>query len=356
MELDSKIYVAGHRGLVGTAFMRCLEGQGFTNVITRTHSDLDLTDQPAVRSFFENERPEYVFVAAAKVGGIHANNSYPAEFIRQNLAIQDNVIHQCWCTGIKRLLFLGSSCIYPRECPQPMKEAYLLTGPLEPTNRPYAVAKIAGIEMCWAYNRQYGTQYLTVMPTNLYGPGDNYDLQDSHVLPALIRKFHLARLAEQGDLEGIRKNETFYGPIPQDVKKALGLSADSLQLASSSPRVLLWGTGNARREFLYSDDMADACVSLMNLTDKGFKRFLSPLSPPLVNIGCGSDNTIRELSNPVKDIVGFTGEIVWDSDKPDGNPQKLLDTSLLASLGWEPTTKLTKGIKKAFQDYLEYQS
>ena len=354
MELNSKIYVAGHRGLVGSAFMRCLAGQGFTNLITRTHSDLDLTDKAAVRSFLENKRPEYVFVAAARVGGIHANNTYPAEFIRQNLAIQDNVIHQCWRTGVKRLLFLGSSCIYPRECPQPMKEVYLLTGPLEPTNRPYAVAKIAGIEMCWAYNRQYGTQYLAVMPTNLYGPGDNYDLQNSHVLPALIRKFHLAKLAQQGDLEGIRKNEAFYGPIPSDVKMALGLSADSLQLTSSPPRVLLWGTGNARREFLYCDDMAAACVSLMNLTDKGFNRFLSPLSPPLVNIGCGSDNTIRELSNHVKDIVGFTGEIVWDSDKPDGIPQKLLDISLLASLGWEPTTKLTKGIKKAFQDYLAY--
>jgi GDP-L-fucose synthase len=356
MELDSKIYVAGHRGLVGSALMRCLEGKGFTNVITRAHNELDLTDQTAVRNFLDNERPEFVFLAAARVGGIHANNTYPAEFIRKNLAIQDNVIHQCWRTGVKRLLFLGSSCIYPRECPQPMMEDYLLTGPLEPTNRPYAIAKIAGIEMCWAYNRQYGTQYLTAMPTNLYGPKDNYNLQDSHVLPALIRKFHLAKLAEQGDLEGIRKNEDYYGPLPPDVKKALGLSAESFQVISSSPRVLLWGTGNARREFLYSADMADACVTLMNLTDKEFSRFLSPHSPPLVNIGCGKDKTIQELSNLVKDIVGFTGEMIWDSDKPDGTPQKLLDISRMASLGWEPTTKLRRGIQKVFQDYLAYQS
>lgn len=312
---QSRIYVAGHRGLVGSAIMRCLQQGGYTNIITRTHAELDLTDQPAVRDFFKREKPDHVFLAAAKVGGIHANNTYPAEFIRQNLVIQNNVIHQSRQNDVKRLLFLGSSCIYPRECPQPMKEEYLLTGPLEPTNRPYAIAKIAGIEMCWAYNRQYNTRYLAVMPTNLYGPGDNYDLQNSHVLPALIRKMHEAK--ERGD-----------------------------------EKVIAWGTGAPKREFLYSDDMADACVFLMTLADEKFSSLLTSHSPPLINIGCGKDRTIRELGDLIKEVVGYEGRIEWDADKPDGTPQKLLDVSRMTALGWQPVTELKKGITKAYQDFL----
>lgn len=315
MKLNSKIYVAGHRGLVGSAIMRRLECGGYTNIITRTRTELDLTDQPSARDFFKREKPDYVFLAAAKVGGIHANNTYPAEFIRQNLVIQNNVIHQSWQTGVKRLLFLGSSCIYPKECPQPMKEEYLLTGPLEPTNRPYAVAKIAGIEMCWSYNRQYNTQYLAVMPTNLYGPGDNYDLQNSHVLPALVRKMHEAKE---------HKDKT----------------------------VIAWGTGTPKREFLYSDDMADACVFLMSLPDEKFSALLTPHLAPLVNIGCGKDQTVRELACLVKEVVSYEGEIEWDTNKPDGTAQKLLDVSRMTALGWQPTTELKEGIAKAYQDFL----
>lgn len=318
---QSLIYVAGHRGLVGSALMRKLQVQGFTNLITRTHGELDLTDQQAVRTFFEAHKPEYVFLAAAKVGGILANNTYPAEFIHQNLAIQTNVIHEAWRSGVRRLLFLGSSCIYPRECPQPMKEDYLLTGPLETTNRPYAVAKIAGIEMCSAYNRQYETRYLAVMPTNLYGPGDNFDLQNSHVLPALIRKMHEAKLA-------------------------------------NSPAVTVWGTGKPCREFLHSDDMADACLFLMSLPDEKYASILSPqssdLSPPLINIGCGEDITIRDLAQLVKEIVGYEGELVFDTAKPDGTPRKLLDVSRLNTLGWQPHLDLKEGIADAYHWYLEH--
>lgn len=312
----SSIFVAGYRGLVGSALVRCLEKKGFTNIIKRTHAELDLMDQEAVQVFFEKVRPEYVFLAAAKVGGIQANNSYPAEFIHQNLVIQNNVIHQAWRTGVKRLLFLGSSCIYPRDCPQPMKEEYLLTGPLESTNRPYAVAKIAGIEMCWAYNRQYNAQYLSVMPTNLYGPGDNYDLQNSHVLPALIRKMHEAKIGN---------------------KKTM----------------VAWGTGAPRREFLYSDDMADACVYLMSLDESSFSQLLQDDVPPLINIGCGKDLTISELVTLVKEVVGFKGTVEWDSSKPDGTPRKLLDVSRLFAQGWKPQTELVEGIKKAYDDFLK---
>jgi len=312
---QSSIFVAGHRGLVGSALVRCLEAKGFTNIIRRTHAELDLLNQAAVGAFFEQVKPEYVFLAAAKVGGIQANNTYPAEFIHQNLIIQDNVIHQAWQTGVKRLIFLGSSCIYPRDCRQPMKEEYLLTGPLESTNRPYAVAKIAGIETCWAYNRQYNTKYLSVMPTNLYGPGDNYDLQNSHVLPALIRKMHEAKIGN---------------------KKTM----------------VAWGTGAPRREFLYSDDMADACVYLMSLDESSFSRFLQDDVPPLVNIGCGKDLTIRELVALVREVVGFKGVIEWDSSKPDGTPRKLLDVSRLFAQGWQPQTELAEGVKKAYDDFL----
>jgi GDP-L-fucose synthase len=306
MQPDSRIYVAGHRGLVGSAIMRRLQSAGFENIIARTHAELDLADQQKVRQFFDRERPDYVFLAAAKVGGIMANNTYPAEFIQENLAIQNSVIHESWRSGVKRLLFLGSSCIYPRDCPQPIKEEYLLTGPLESTNRAYAVAKIAGIEMCWSYNRQYGTRFLAAMPTNLYGPGDNYDLQSSHVLPALIRKMHEAK--ERGDTE-----------------------------------ITVWGTGTPRREFLYSDDMADACVMLMQLPDQKFDLVIAGY-PPLINIGCGEDLIAR--------TVGFTGTLKFDFSKPDGTPRKLLDVGRLFGLGWRPATSLDSGIAAAYREYL----
>ncbi|MBY0579291.1 MAG: GDP-L-fucose synthase [Burkholderiales bacterium] len=318
MNKDARIYVAGHRGLVGSALVRALRGQGYENLALRTHAELDLMDQKAVEAFFQSEKPEYVFLAAARVGGIYANNSYPAEFILSNLGIQTSVIHASWKTGVKRLLFLGSSCIYPRECMQPMKEEYLLSGPLEMTNRPYAIAKIAGVEMCSAYNRQYGTRYLSVMPTNLYGPGDNYDLQNSHVLPALIRKFHEAKL--RGDSE-----------------------------------VVVWGTGTPKREFLYSEDMADACVYLMNLPEEKFSSLLAPSAPltfPLINIGYGEDLSIAELAQLVKEVVGFEGKIIQDASKPDGTPRKLLDVSRLNAIGWSAKTGLRDGVTLAYNDFL----
>lgn len=314
MKPDSAIYVAGHRGLVGSALVRRLEAGGYRNILMRTHAELDLQDAVAVRRFFEQEKPEYVLLAAAKVGGILANNTYPAQFIAENLAIQTNVIHEAFRASVKRLLFLGSSCIYPRDCPQPIKEDYLLTGPLEATNRPYAIAKIAGIEMCWSYNRQYGTRYLSVMPTNLYGPGDNYDLQDSHVLPALIRKMHEAKA--RGDKE-----------------------------------VVVWGTGTPRREFLYSDDMADACVMLMSLPDGRFDEILAKYQPPLINVGCGEDVTIRELAETVAKVVGFQGKLVFDTSKPDGTMRKLLDVGRLFGLGWRPETALPEGIRNAYAEF-----
>lgn len=316
MNKDAKIYVAGHRGLVGAALVRRLEADGYANLLTRTHADLDLTDQVAVERFFAEEKPDFVFLAAAKVGGIHANNTYPAEFIRDNLSIQTNVIHESWRSGVKRLLFLGSSCIYPRDCPQPIKEEYLLTGPLEYTNRPYALAKIAGVEMCWSYNRQYGTQYAAAMPTNLYGLGDNYDLNNSHVLPALIRKMHEAKAANQ-------------------------------------PTVTVWGTGTPRREFLYSNDMASACVFLMNLADEKFDQIVNPQlsGPPLINIGVGEDVTIKALAELVKQTVGYLGALTFDTTKPDGTPRKLLDTSGLNALGWRAKTSLPAGISAVYEDY-----
>jgi GDP-L-fucose synthase len=316
MTPDTRIFVAGHRGLVGSALVRRLQAAGFRKIITRTHAELDLEDQPAVRSFYETEKPEVVFDAAAKVGGIGANNTYPAQFIHRNLVIQTNVIHEAWRAGVKRLLFLGSSCIYPRDCPQPIKEEYLLTGPLEPTNRPYAIAKISGIEMCWSYNREYGTRYLSAMPTNLYGPGDNYDLANSHVLPALIRKMLEAR--ERNDAE-----------------------------------VIVWGTGTPRREFLYSDDMADACVALMSLPEAKFDEVLTKYQPPLINVGCGEDVTIRELAETAASVVGFEGKLVFDTTKPDGTPRKLMDVSRMFDLGWRPKTSLREGIGKALAEYLE---
>lgn len=304
MELSSKIYIAGHRGMVGSAIMRNLQKLGYTNIITRTSAELDLRDQRAVSSFFETEKPTYVFLAAAKVGGIQANNTYRADFIYENLMIQNNVIHSAYKTGVKKLMFLGSSCIYPKMAPQPLKEDYLLSGKLEDTNEPYAIAKIAGIKMCESYKRQYGCDFIAVMPTNLYGPNDNYNLNNSHVLPALIRKFHEAK----------EKNEA---------------------------SVEMWGTGTPMREFLHSDDMADACVYLMkNYSGEQF-----------VNIGTGVDLTIKDLALLVKKIVGYTGEITHDLTKPDGTPRKLLDVSYLHSLGWKHKIELEEGITKVYEDF-----
>ena len=302
---EAKIYVAGHRGMVGSAIVRRLQAGGYRNIVTRTHAELDLIDQHAVAEFMARERPGYIFLAAAKVGGIQANNCYRADFIYQNLMMEANVIHAAYQAGVQGLLFLGSSCIYPRDCPQPIREEYLLTGPLEQTNEPYAVAKIAGIKLCESYNRQYGTRYASVMPTNLFGPNDNYDLNNSHVLPALIRKAHEAKLC--GD-------------------KAL----------------VVWGTGTPRREFLYVDDMADACVFLM---EQG-------VGEGLYNVGTGEDVTIGEVAAMVMDAIGFRGEIVFDTSKPDGTPRKLLSVERLHGLGWRARTGLREGIAQAYQDFL----
>ena len=315
MDKQAKIYVAGHRGLAGSAIVRQLQQRGYRNLVLRSHAEFDLTEQATVRDFFQREKPDYVVLAAAKVGGIVANSSYPAEFIHSNLAVQTNVLHECWRAGVKRLLFLGSSCIYPRDCPQPIKEEYLLTGPLEATNRPYAVAKIAGIEMCWSYNRQYGTSFLSAMPTNLYGPGDSYDLNNSHVLPALIRKTHEA-------------------------------------MKAGSKEVVIWGTGSPLRELLYSEDMAEACVHLLELPAPKFAKLITDKEPPLVNIGYGEDQSIAELARTVARVVGFRGSLRFDTSKPDGTPRKFLDSSRINALGWKPRTRMEAGIALAYQDFL----
>lgn len=306
IDRNAKIYVAGHRGLVGSAIKRRLEKGAYGNIIGRTHKELDLLNQQATDKFFDQERPEYIFLAAAKVGGINANNTYPADFIYQNLQVQNNVIHAAHRSGAKWMCFLGSSCIYPRECQQPIKEDYLLTGPLEPTNEPYAIAKIMGIELCNLYSRGEGTRFISVMPTNLYGPNDNYDLANSHVLPALIRKAHEAK--QRGD-----------------------------------SKYVVWGTGNPMREFLYVDDMADACVFLMEKN----------VNEGIFNIGSEQDVTIRELAETVMDVVGFQGKIVFDRSKPDGTPRKLLDVSRMTGLGWKAKTSLREGIMLTYQDFLK---
>src|SRR3989338_2327497 len=306
---QAKIYVAGHRGLVGSAFVRRLEAGGYTNILTRTHAGLDLTNQSAVNAFFQQEKPDYVYLSAAKVGGIKANSIYRAEFIYQNLMIETNVIHAAWKAGVNKLLFLGSSCIYPRDCPQPIKEEYLLTGPLEQTNEPYAIAKIAGIKLCDSYNQQYWTQYVSVMPTNMYGPNDNYDLENCHVLPALIRKAHEAKL--RGD-----------------------------------KKYVVWGSGRPMREFMYVDDLADACVFMM---EKG-------VSEGLYNVGTGTDVTIAELAETVMRTVGFQGTIEFDSSKPEGTPRKLLDVSRMRALGWNAKTSLQDGMTKTYRDFCENYS
>jgi len=313
MQKNDRIYVAGHRGLVGTAILRRLQAEGYSNLVVRSRQELDLMRQDEVETLFETEKPEYVFLAAAKVGGILANNRYPAEFIYQNLLIESNVIHSAYASGVKKLLFLGSSCIYPRDCPQPMKEEYLLSGKLEPTNEPYAIAKIAGIKMCQSYNRQYGCRFILVMPTNLYGPGDNFDLETSHVLPALIRKFHEAK------------------------------ASDKSRVTSDKKTVTLWGTGTARREFLHVDDLADACLFLMDHYDDS----------EIINIGVGKDISISEVADLIKDIVGFKGTIQYDRSKPDGTPRKLLDVSKLESLGWQPKISLREGVEMTYRWYVD---
>ena len=308
MNKEAKIYIAGHRGMVGSAIHRKLTSLGYSNIVTRTSAELDLRIQERVNEFFEAERPAYVFLAAAKVGGILANNTYRADFIYENIMIQSNIIHSSYATGVKKLMFLGSSCIYPKLAPQPLKEDYLLTGLLEPTNEPYAIAKIAGIKMCDAYRSQYGCDFISVMPTNLYGPNDNYDLQNAHVLPSLIRKFHEAKI-------------------------------------NNTPEVSIWGSGSPKREFLHADDLADACVFLMNTySDEG-----------LVNIGTGEDISISDLALMIKDVVGYEGEIVYDATKPDGTPRKLMDVTKLSGLGWKYTISLKKGLEMVYQEYQSRQ-
>ena len=318
MNKDSKIYVAGHKGLAGSAILDCLKKSGFNNILLQNHKELELTNQIATSEFFKSEKPDYVFLAAAKVGGIQANSLYPADFVYQNISIQTNIIHQSYLNNVKRLLFLGSSCIYPRDCKQPIKEEYLLTGPLESTNSAYAVAKIAGIEMCSSYNRQYNTKYLAVMPTNLYGPGDNYDLQSGHVIAALIRKFYEAK-------------------------------------KSNSQSVTVWGSGKPKREFLYSTDLAKACVFLMNLIDEKFNPLLKDTSSsnsyPIVNIGAGEDISIKDLSLLIAKISGFTGSIIFDETKLDGTPRKLLNVDILNQLGWSPNISISDGISKALNEF-----
>lgn len=312
---DKRIFVAGHRGLAGGAVLRELRRQGYGNLLLRTHAELDLEDESQTRRFLVGERPQVVFLCAAKVGGILANDTYPADFLLRNLLIEANVIRAAHEAGVERLIFLGSSCIYPRDCPQPIKEEYLLTGPLEATNRPYALAKIVGVEMCWAYNRQHGTRYLAAMPTNLYGPGDTYDLANSHVLPALIRKMHEAKVA-------------------------------------GSAEVTLWGSGKPRREFLHADDLARALVFLADLDERSFDPLVDPQVCPLINIGTGEDLTIRELAELVAQVVGFRGRFVYDATKPDGTPRKVLDVSRLRALGWTPTISLREGLADAYRDFL----
>jgi GDP-L-fucose synthase len=316
MSPDRRVYIAGHRGLVGSALLRGLRRRGYDQLPVRTHAELDLTDAAAVEAFFQAERPEFVLLAAAKVGGILANDTYPADFLRENLLIQTNVIEASRRAGVERLLFLGSSCIYPKLCPQPMREEYLLTGPLEPTNRPYALAKIAGVEMCWAYNRQYGTRYLAAMPTNLYGPGDSFDLQNSHVLPALLRKADAA--ARHGDAT-----------------------------------MTVWGSGTPRRELLHADDMADACIFLMELEESVYASLLPEDAPPLINIGVGEDLSIRELAELAARVTGFVGELVFDATKPDGTPRKLMDVSRLSALGWQPKIGLDEGVRAVYEGVRE---
>ena len=359
MNKKSKIYIAGHRGLVGSAILSNLKSKGYNNLLTRTSSELDLRNQAAVESFFEEEKPEYVFLAAAKVGGIIANNTYRADFIYENLQIQNNVIHSAYKTGVKKLLFLGSTCIYPKECPQPMKEEYLLTDVLEYTNEPYAIAKIAGIKMCESYNIQYGTNFFSVMPTNLYGPNDNFDLEKSHVLPALMRKIHLGLCLENDDWDGIRAD--FYknpveGVDGMSSKKQIldklnkyGVSAD----ASGNVKIEIWGSGKPMREFLWSEEMADACVYIMeNIDFDDVVKNKAEVRNTHINIGTGKEVSIKKLAELIKDVVDFSGEFYFNTDKPDGTMRKLTDVSKLHSLGWHHKIEIEAGVKKLYEWYL----
>lgn len=350
MEKQPKIYVAGHRGMVGSAIVRILQRQGRIDIVTRTHAELDLTSQAAVNAFFAAEKPDQVYLAAARVGGIHANNTYPAQFIYENLMIEANIIHAAHLHGVQKLLFLGSSCIYPKLAPQPMSEDALLTGTLEATNEPYAIAKIAGIKLCESYNRQYGRDYRSVMPTNLYGPGDNYHLANSHVLPAMIRKFHLARLAQAGDVEGILADEARYGEIPADIQRMIGFDAVDRKITPKTS-VTLWGTGTPYREFLYVDDMAAASIFVMELESAIYEANTQPMLSH-INVGYGSDITIHEAALAVAKVVGYTGQLDFDANKPDGTPRKLMDSTRLEKLGWKANIDFEQGLQKAYEDYL----
>ncbi len=363
MELDSKIFVAGHRGLVGSAIVRNLQQKGFNNILVKTRNELDLKDSAAVKEFFQTEKPDYVFLAAAKVGGIVANNTYRADFIYENIQIQNNVIHQAYKAGVKKLLFLGSSCIYPKACPQPIQEDYLLTDILEFTNEPYAIAKIAGIKMCESYNLQYGTNFISVMPTNLYGPNDNYDLEKSHVLPALIRKMYLGKCLKNNDWKAIENDlnkKVIEGVSGDSTKENIltvlakyGIQVLNHETSEQEVFVQLWGTGNPRREFLHSDDMADACVYIMQKVD--FTDLITEekeIRNTHINIGVGVDQSIKELAELVKEVVGFTGQLKWDITKPDGTFQKLLNVSKLNQLGWNAQTDLKEGIDQVFKQYV----
>jgi len=382
MNPDSKIYLAGHTGLVGSALYRGLTQRGYKNIVHRRLDELDLISQGDVNEFFRTERPEYVMLAAAKVGGIVANNTYRAEFIYENMMIQANVIHAAWRYGVKKLLFLGSTCIYPGEAPQPMKETYLLGGPLEQTNEPYAIAKIAGLKMCESYNRQYGTDFIAVMPTNLYGPGDNFDLEKSHVLPAILRKMHLAACLEKGDIDSVRKDldrrpvEGVSGSSPEEeILKILekygisiefqgskvpafqGSNAETLEhLNAGTVSLTLWGTGTPLREFMYSEEMAAACIHIMeNVPAAEIVKMNggTPDAPQFVNIGTGKETTIKDLANMIKEMTGFKGEVTFDPSKPDGTMRKLTDTTLLKRLGFENRITLSEGLKLMYKSYVD---
>jgi len=374
---DARIFLAGHQGMVGSAIYRCLKAQQYTNIITRPHQELDLVDQAAVRQFFAGEKMDAVILAAARVGGIQANNTYRAEFIFENIMIQTNVIHEAYRSGVKRLLFLGSSCIYPKYAEQPMREEQLLTGVLESTNEPYAIAKIAGIKLCESYNRQYGTHYRSIMPTNLYGPNDNFDLENSHVLPAMIRKFHLGKLASQKNWQQIKKDEDVYGPISPDFKERLKAIAEAKPDRSGLPPAIeLWGSGRPKREFLHVDDLAAACLFVNNLADDVYAsgcassdlqtRSTAQRIPAdseesdladrnrvsHINVGSGKDIRIAELAQIIQAVVGYEGAVRWNTAKPDGTPRKLLDITRITQLGWTPRVGLNEGIKRTYSWYL----
>lgn len=357
MKFNSKIFIAGHSGMVGSAIWRNLESKGYTNLIGISHNKLDLRDQASVKAFFNDERPEFVFLAAAKVGGILANDTYRANFIYDNLQIQNNIIHQSYVFGVNKLLFLGSSCIYPRDCPQPIKEEYLLTGPLEPTNEPYAIAKIAGIKMCENYYSQYGVNFISAMPTNIYGQNDNYDLEKSHVHAALMRKMHLAKCLENRDMESIRQDlnnnpiEKVNGKVSnEEIINILNKYGIFIIQNSATVSLKLWGTGNPKREFIYVEDMADACIYLFNNLNA---ESLYSSGVSYINIGTGIDTTISDLAKMIKEIVGFSGRIEWDNSKPDGTPRKLLNVERLEKVGWKPVFSLKEGLEKAYNNYVD---